>query len=80
MKKRLTIAQREPHVVKLPKGSKSPTNSIYKTFDIVKQEAVVSTFSDAGLTVRSRLPFTLSVQVGKKVRTIDSTPPKAKVE
>lgn len=73
MKKRLTIAQREPYFVKLPKGAKSPTGSIYGTFDIVKQERVVSTFSDAALTVRSAKPFVLTTKVGNgKVRTLIS--------
>lgn len=78
IKKRPTIAQKEPHFVKLPKGATSPTGSIYKTFDIVSQERVLSTFSDNPLTVRSAGPFVLSTKVGKtgKIRQLSSKLPK----
>jgi len=72
MRKRLTIKQQYPHIIKLPKNAKSPTNSVYGRFDIVKQTKAVNTFSNAALTVRCAEPFTLLVLVGKKIKQLES--------
>ena len=37
MTKRVKESEKRPFVITLPKGSKSPTNSIYKRYDIVSQ-------------------------------------------
>jgi len=69
-RKRLT--EFYPHYVILPVGAVSPTNSIYRKFDIVKQTRAVSTFSNAVRTVRCSQPFILSVMVKGKVKQISS--------
>jgi len=61
-----------PYYVILPVGAKSPTGSIYKSFDIVKQTKAVSTFSNAVRTVRCSEPFILSVMVKGKTKEIMS--------
>lgn len=58
-----TEREKYPFVVKLPKGSTSPTNSIYKHFDIMMQTKVVNTYSDIPTTVRCAEPFSLTVKL-----------------
>lgn len=65
------IAEKFPHMVRLPKGSISPTNSIYKEFDIVHQTWALSNFIGSK-TIRSRGPFTLTALVNGKVKTFHS--------
>lgn len=43
----------------LPKDSKSPTESVYKRFDIEYQESVIDIYTNAPNKVYSMAPFTL---------------------
>lgn len=68
-----TEREKYPHVVKLPKNSTSPTNSIYKHFDILMQTKAVNTYSNIPTTVRCAEPFTLEVKLPSgKVKVIKS--------
>ena len=79
LKKRRTITERYPYFVKLPKGCKSPTNSIYTRYDIVKQGRVLSTFGNSEYTVRSAEPFTLRILLENgKEKTLESKNGKVK--
>ena len=71
MRKKLSFTQRFPHFVNLPKNSKSPTDSIYKRYDILHQTLVLWS-QDTGYVVRSGAPFTLRVDVNGKIRDIES--------
>lgn len=71
-----SIAQKLPHVVKLPVGAVSPTGSIYKHYDIVQQSNALSVAYNGPLTIRSSEPFTLRVSVKGKIREISSKGPK----
>lgn len=64
--------KREPHVVRLPKGSISPTGSIYKEFDIVSQGRVLNTYPDSKYVIRSLEPFTLRYSLKGKIREVHS--------
>lgn len=46
-----------PYKLKLPKKAKSPTNSIYKLFDIESQRNALQTFSKDSHTLYSLKPF-----------------------
>jgi len=70
MRKRIPESVKHPYVIRLPKGSTSPTNSIYKRFDIVKQGRAV--WSSGNTVIRSSEPFILSVSVNGKIREISS--------
>lgn len=61
-----------PHVVRLPKGSLSPTNSMYKRYDIVAQGAVLHSYLDTPLTLRSTQPFTLRISVNGIISEVSS--------
>lgn len=61
-----------PHVVKLPHGAVSPTNSIYKHYDIVVQGAVLCRYLDAKYTIRSMQPFTLRYALNGKTSEVSS--------
>ena len=66
-------SQKYPHYVHLPKGCKSPTDSIYREYDIVSQGRVLNRFADGMSTVRSSEPFTLRVMMPNgKVKEIAS--------
>ena len=71
--KKLTEAQKHPHYVRLPKGSVSPTGSIYKFYDIKMQGGVLNTYSDKPSIVRSAEPFTLIVDVKGRIKYLSST-------
>lgn len=58
-----------PFRVKLPANAKSPTNSIYKRYDIIAQENVLNSY-DGDNTVYSTGPFVLQFQTGKTKRSI----------
>ena len=59
-------------IVKLPKGSKSPTNSIYKRYDIVEQSRAVSQYEGVPDVVYCDKPFTLRVEVKGKIKDLHS--------
>jgi len=74
--KRISEAKKYPHVVKLPKGCTSPTNSVYQRYDIVKQGRVLQTYEpdrNKLATVRSAEPFILRVKMPSgKIKEIAS--------
>ena len=70
-KKQLTEKQKRPFYINLPKGAKSPTNSIYKQFDIVTQGMALWS-TENGRLIRSAKPFVLLVLVGKKTKILAS--------
>lgn len=70
--KRKSEAEKFPHYIKLPKNSKSPTDSIYKRFDIKMQTKAVNSYSNNPTIIRCAHPFILTVQVGKKIKDIES--------
>jgi hypothetical protein len=72
MAKRLKRDELFPHVVRLPKDALSPTSSIYKHYDIVKQERVLNIFVDAPLVLRSSAPFVVRVRTKRSVRNFNS--------
>lgn len=59
------------HKLILPIKAVSPTDSIYKTFDIVKQGRVL-THTTGTRVFYSMEPFTLSVMVDGKVKLLHS--------
>ncbi len=59
-----------PYSVKLPKDAISPTGSIYRDYDIVRQQAVLNTFAPHHSTVYSMKPFALRVLVGKTEKVL----------
>ena len=68
--KKLTLAQRCPHVIVLPKGAQATKDgNIYNRFDIVSQGRVLWS---QGNTIRSAEPFVLKFQVNGKVKTVES--------
>lgn len=78
--KKPTRSVKYPHFIRLPKGCKSPTGSIYQRYDIVQQGRVLNSFADSFATVRSAEPFTLRVLMPNgKLKDITSTQEKAKV-
>ena len=71
MTKRVKESEKRPFVITLPKGSKSPTNSIYKRYDIVSQGMALWHVTN-GRVLRSAKPFTLLVEVNGKVKELVS--------
>ncbi len=68
-----TTSEKWPYYIHLPKGVKSPTNSVYKRFEIVSQGRVLNLFGPMLNTVRSAEPFTLRVLMPNgKVKEIAS--------
>jgi hypothetical protein len=49
----------------IPKGATSPTGSIYKLYDIVKQERVLVTKDKDSRTLWSQKPFTVRYKTAK---------------
>lgn len=60
--KRYNWAAKEPWKLVLPKGSVSPTGSIYKTHDIVIQSCVLSSIGNSRI-LHSAGPFTVKYQL-----------------
>lgn len=67
-KKRLTIKEKFPYIVKLPKGSIGN----YGRFNIVKQTRAISTFEHWPNVVRCQHPFILSYTLKNKLKIIES--------
>lgn len=63
---------RPPHIARIPKGSVSPTGSIYKRFDIVEQGSVLCSYANGPYTIRSLQPFKIRVSVNGKIKEIES--------
>lgn len=62
-----------PHYVRLPAGSRSPTDSIYKQYDIARQSSVLCHFDGAPGVVRSGKSFVLRVKLPSgKIKFIES--------
>jgi len=69
MKKPFT--KRCPYYITLPKDAKSPTDGIYKRYDIVRQGKVLEHLENS-LTIRSSFPFTLQFTTKGKVKEVSS--------
>jgi hypothetical protein len=68
-----TKKKRPPHIALLPKGAKSPTDSIYHRYDIIEQGAVLQSYADGLGTVRSIRPFIIRVLLPNgKIKDIHS--------
>lgn len=62
---------KRPYYINVPKGAFSPTGSIYKMFDIVKQGAALWSLMNGRLH-RSSEPFTLRYQLPSgKIKVVD---------
>lgn len=67
----LRETQIRPYYIILPKGAISPTNSIYRQFDILYQGHAL--WSQVGArTIRSAKPFKLSIMVNNKIKELSS--------
>lgn len=73
VKKAISLTKKFPHKILLPVGCKSPTNSIYKQFDIKQQTKALNTFSDNPRIVRCSEPFIITVKMKSgKIKDISS--------
>lgn len=77
MRKRQSVSKAYPFYVNLPLAATSTKGSIYKRFDIVKQEWALVEYGENPRKVRSRGPFTLMFQYpyhGQlKVKTVNAS-------
>jgi len=71
-KMKQSFIQKHPHYIKLPKDARSPTDSIYYMYDIVKQGKVLSRWANDSYIVRSSEPFTLRFLTKGKVKEVSS--------
>ena len=61
-----------PYHIRLPEETQSPTNSVYHTYDVIEQKAVLVRHHNDSRTIRSAKPFKLRFLVGDKIKEVVS--------